>query len=181
MEKNKSSKLTEEKRKQIISGYENETEKMQFNFVIKGKPVPYARARFARAGRFVHCYNPKASIEENYKVQMKSQLDKKTAAVLNALLANENSDYTAEVDGEFYVPISKSETIANSALQEAKLIRPAIRNGDIDNYMKLVLDAMHGVVYNDDKIVTSIKAEKFYSYDPRSELKITLTIHHKAD
>lgn len=177
MEISKSSKLTEEKKKQILDEYEKATHQISFDFVIPGKPEPYARARFARAGKFVHCYNPKASIEAKYKVSMMDQLSHEHSEELKALLADEGSDYSASVCGRFYVPISKSDSIATTYLKEEGKIRPDIRNGDIDNYMKLVLDAMHGVVYNDDKLVTTINAEKYYSQNPRSELTVTLTIH----
>jgi Holliday junction resolvase RusA-like endonuclease len=179
MEISKSSKITDEKKAELIKEYDANTHEISFSFTIPGKPEPYARARFARAGKFVHCYNPKAAIEAKYNVSMKDQLSHENADELKKLLADENSDYSASVYGKFYVPISKSDSIATTVLKEAGKIRPDIRNGDIDNYMKLVLDAMHGVVYNDDKLVTTIHAEKYYSSNPRSELVVTLTIHDK--
>jgi Holliday junction resolvase RusA-like endonuclease len=179
MEKSKSDKLTDEKKQKILEDFDNKTRNISMSFVIPGKPEPYARARFARAGKFVHCYNPKASIEEKDRVIMKDQLSKENREKLNALLSDENADYSAEVYGRFYVPISKSDSITTTYLKEEGKIRPDIRNGDIDNYMKLILDAMHGVVYNDDKLVTTIHAEKLYSSNPRSELTVILDIHDK--
>jgi len=44
---------------------------------------------------------------------------------------------------------------------------------DIDNYAKLVLDSMEGIVYEDDKQIKRITIEKFYDKkSPRTEIII---------
>ena len=44
---------------------------------------------------------------------------------------------------------------------------------DIDNYAKLVLDSMEGIVYEDDKQIKRITIEKFYDKEsPRTEIII---------
>lgn len=45
---------------------------------------------------------------------------------------------------------------------------------DIDNYLKVALDALTGVVYEDDRQIKSLRAEKFYDpASPRIEILIT--------
>lgn len=41
--------------------------------------------------------------------------------------------------------------------KSSKLIAPA---GDLDNYVKLVLDSMNGLLYNDDKQIVRLSATK---------------------
>jgi Holliday junction resolvase RusA-like endonuclease len=43
---------------------------------------------------------------------------------------------------------------------------------DVDNVVKLVLDAMNGVFYLDDKQVVELHASKYYSDVPRIEVSI---------
>jgi Holliday junction resolvase RusA-like endonuclease len=43
---------------------------------------------------------------------------------------------------------------------------------DLDNVAKAVLDALNGVIYEDDKQVIKLVAEKKYSLDPRVEVYV---------
>lgn len=46
---------------------------------------------------------------------------------------------------------------------------------DIDNYLKVTLDSLTGVVYEDDKQIKYLRAEKFYDpINPRIEIIITI-------
>lgn len=144
----------------------------EIKFSINGKPIPYARARAGRNG----FYNPKAKEEQKYKNEFKHQLTQESYDRLKELMKDEESLYFVEVYGDFYVPIPKSDSKSLKELKLNQIIRPIIRNGDIDNYMKLVLDALHDVVYTDDKRVTSIKANKYYSDNPRSEITVKINV-----
>ena len=47
------------------------------------------------------------------------------------------------------------------------------RRRDVDNYNKLILDSLEGIVYEDDKQITKLTIEKHISPDsPRVEVKI---------
>lgn len=48
-----------------------------------------------------------------------------------------------------------------------------LKKPDIDNYVKLVLDALNGIAWEDDNAVASIAASKGYSFEPRTEVCIT--------
>jgi len=158
----------------IINEYNNDLFETnhRIDFNINEKPVPYARARQGKYG----FYNPKAAVEVKYRNLFKNQLSADDYKILKPLLENEDSEYYVEIIGNFYVPIPESDSIKTTILKEQGLIKPAIRNGDIDNYMKLILDALHDVIYTDDKRVTSIVANKLYSLNPRSEITINLQI-----
>lgn len=48
------------------------------------------------------------------------------------------------------------------------------RKRDVDNYNKLILDALSGIIYYDDKQITKISIEKLYDKEhPRIELTFT--------
>lgn len=169
----KISSLSENKKQEFLKQVNENIEEIKIKFIINEKPVPYARARLGRNKRF---YNPKTNVENKYKKICLNQLDENTYKKLQELIKDENKIFFVKANCEFYVPIQKNESIKNIFLKENKIIRPTIRNGDIDNYVKLILDSLHDVIYSDDKVVTSISAEKYFSIKPRSEINITITI-----
>ena len=76
----------------------------------------------------------------------------------------ENAFISVEVTA--YLPIPKSATKAAQAGMQAGRILPS-RKPDIDNILKVVLDALNGVAYKDDSRVVSVCAKKLYSNDPK--------------
>jgi Holliday junction resolvase RusA-like endonuclease len=70
-----------------------------------------------------------------------------------------------------YYPIPKSATKAQLAAMQAGKIFPS-RKPDIDNVLKVVLDALNGVAYKDDIRVVCVEAEKKYSFEPRLEIEV---------
>ena len=159
----------------IIHEYKKNINSHVIHFIINEKPIPYARARLGRSGIF---YNPKASIENKYRRIFSQELSVEDNQLLTKLLTSSTAKYHVEIKGRFYVSIPQADSAKTTLLKEKGIIRPELRNGDIDNYMKLILDALHKVLYNDDKIVMSIHAEKFYSINPRSEIDVTLYIEN---
>lgn len=58
-----------------------------------------------------------------------------------------------------------------SVKRDAPVTRP-----DIDNYAKLVLDALNGFVWNDDSQVTELHAEKLYALaEPGTSVRVERT------
>lgn len=70
-----------------------------------------------------------------------------------------------------YYPIPKSATKAAKAAMQAGKMFPS-RKPDIDNVLKVVLDALNGVAYKDDSRVVRVEAEKRYSFVPRLEIRL---------
>ena len=71
-----------------------------------------------------------------------------------------------EVAVTAHYPIPKSATKAATAGMQAGRILPS-RKPDIDNVLKVVLDALNGVAYKDDARVVSVSARKLYSLTPK--------------
>ncbi|WP_338230706.1 RusA family crossover junction endodeoxyribonuclease [Lactiplantibacillus paraxiangfangensis] len=46
---------------------------------------------------------------------------------------------------------------------------------DLDNYVKSFLDALHGIYWQDDALITDLTASKRYGRQPRIEIKVEET------
>lgn len=135
-------------------------------FIIPGIPVPQARPRAGkiqrgrRKGKTI-MYDPETS--RDYKSYV-------------SLIAKQHAPKTL-LEGnlraviKFYRQIPKSTTKKDRIEYLAGIQRPIVKP-DIDNYSKSVLDALNGIIYQDDSQVVSLQADKFYSDDPRVELTI---------
>ena len=66
------------------------------------------------------------------------------------------------------------QPLAGSVAVDVRVFRPT-RRGDLDNCLKVVLDAMKGIGYEDDSQIVKILAQRFDDKDnPRIELTISL-------
>ena len=71
----------------------------------------------------------------------------------------------------FYMPIPKSWSKKKQHQASIHSIQPTVKP-DVDNMLKLVKDALNGVIWKDDKQVVHVNARKLYSQDPRTEIFI---------
>jgi len=71
----------------------------------------------------------------------------------------------------FFVPIPKSFSGVRRGKANGNEILP-VTKPDLDNYVKLVMDAMNKVVYQDDNLVVDISAKKRYSDNPGTVVSI---------
>lgn len=70
-----------------------------------------------------------------------------------------------------YYAIPKSGSRKKKQLMEDGLIRPT-KKPDIDNVAKVYADALNGIAYHDDTQIVSLACEKYYSDQPRVEIRI---------
>lgn len=130
-------------------------------FTIYGEPVAQGRPRFSTAGGFAKAYDPPDSRE--YKKYVK-------------LLASQNRPHTP-IDGPvslklvIYRPLLKSMSKKKKAEAVAGTFRP-IKKPDVDNVAKGIMDAMTGIIWQDDKQVVSLQVSKYYSEQPRVEVQV---------
>jgi Holliday junction resolvase RusA-like endonuclease len=130
-------------------------------FTIPGEPVPQARPRASRQGNRVIMYDPPKSREYKQFV---------------ALIAKQHAPkipYEGELDVhlKIYRPIPKSTSKKNRELKNAGIKRPIVKP-DNSNYAKGIEDALNGIVYKDDSQIVDLRVSKFYSDDPRVEVRI---------
>lgn len=71
----------------------------------------------------------------------------------------------------FYMPIPKalSKVKKNTARLESDRWY-VTKKPDIDNLAKAVLDALNGIAFFDDGQIVKLELEKFYSFNPRTEI-----------
>lgn len=106
---------------------------------IPGEPVPMARARIARGGRGV--FTPPK--------QRKAKLD---VQKLLKTLKLEMLDAPLHVELDFYFTRAKSNKSAF-----------VTKRPDLDNLVKLILDAANELVWRDDSIIVSLACSKQYA------------------
>ena len=121
--------------------------------IINGKPKGKGRPRFYRG----HAVTPKPTRE--YEQLIKSMW-------VNSMLDGE-----IKVKIDIFYPLDSKANKAQKELMLANTVRPK-KKPDVDNVIKIVLDALNGVAYNDDAQVIEVIANKYYSDKPRLEIEV---------
>ena len=128
-----------------------------FNIV----PVAQGRPRISRVGDGVRAIDPAKSRE--YKASI---------GLIAALYCKEKlPDVPLDVEMTFVLPIPKSWSKKKRQEAIEKKIAPASRP-DLDNYIKAVLDALNGIVWEDDSAIVGIAARKTYGEKPMVQLTV---------
>lgn len=133
---------------------------MWFRFAIE--PVEQQRSRAVHRGKSIRLYDP-AKVKV-YKTQ------------LHDLASREyhGSPFkdAIKVELTFYRRIQKSVSNAEYERRLKNEVLPTVKP-DTDNFIKSTLDALTGVLWADDNIITDVVARKRYSDDPHVFVKIT--------
>jgi Holliday junction resolvase RusA-like endonuclease len=123
------------------------------------EPKPKGRPRMTRRGR---AYTPKRThdyeklISDYYKGNTTDYYD---SAIKVSLI--------------FYMPIPKSMSQKKRALMESGEIKCTAHTGDADNLAKAVTDALNGVAYEDDCLITDLHIKKRYGSFVGTEMTIS--------
>ena len=118
--------------------------------IIPNKPIALRRHRHTKSG---HSYNSQRELMDHVSFVVKSQWDKKPYSVPLRLFIS------------FFMPIAKSK---KKELQG----KPHAKRSDLSNLLKFYEDALNGVLWEDDAIISEIHAYKIYSKNPRTEIVI---------
>lgn len=129
------------------------------SFHIDGKPAPKERPRILRSGI---TYTPKKTLNAEKYIGYLASIAMGGKPLMEGPLI---VWYTAI----FPVPKSWSKQKKQEALS-GKLM--PICRPDIDNCVKLALDAMNGIVYKDDSQIVILHMKKKYGETPKSMLTI---------
>ena len=77
------------------------------------------------------------------------------------------------VEADFYLAIPKNTSKKQREKMLSGEVRPAKRNGDVDNLTKTVLDSGNGVIFEDDAQVVELMGRKFYGEQERTVIRVT--------
>ena len=126
---------------------------MMQSFTVYGQPVAKGRPRLGANG---HTYTPEKTREAEHMIQRCASL---------AHLKPMHDPVVVEINFYFSIPKSWSKR----AKEEARLMHvlPA-HKPDIDNCIKLVLDALNKLAWDDDTQVVGVVARKYYADVPRT-------------
>lgn len=124
-------------------------------FTVKGKVRGKARPRFYNG----HAVTPKET--KDYEA---------TIAYEYLHAKGKLTERPIEVSIIVRLAVPKSESISRQTLKIQSL-RPT-KKPDIDNIAKVVLDALNGVAYVDDKQVVELRVSKRWSFDEELEIDV---------
>lgn len=130
---------------------------------IVGEPVAAGRPRFNNRGGFARAYDPLKSRE--YKKKIKKQASKQIPKDYQPFIG------AIKVDICVYRKIQKSVSKKEYARRLSNEVRPTVKP-DTDNYIKIILDGLNGLVWLDDNQITDVSAHKYYSDKPRVEVEV---------
>ena len=125
-------------------------------FVVEGTAVPKQRPRIS--GRTAYTPKKTRDYEERVRQAFRSNYYGFTPLFMRGTAVK------ACIQVIQQIPKSWSNTKHLKAAQG--LIMPTSRNGDLDNIAKSILDALNGLVYEDDSQVTMLMISKQYGNDP---------------
>ena len=134
--------------------------KQMAHLVIIGEPVPAGRPRFTRQG---HAFDPKKSRDYKRIVSLEAAKQYHGPMLEHKPL---------RVDIRVYRPIQTSISKLKHRRRAEGLERPIVKP-DTSNYVKLIEDALTGIVWKDDNLITDLVASKWYSDEPRIEVTVT--------
>lgn len=130
-------------------------------FHIDINPVPKGRPKFSKIGGFVRTYTPKKT--QDFETEVRE--------AAKQAMNREPLEGPLAVYLYFRLPIPKSYPKKRIAACLSGSDRPT-KKPDLDNLAKSVLDALNGVIYQDDSQIVSLHMTKVYSQHPGIDLLI---------
>jgi Holliday junction resolvase RusA-like endonuclease len=136
-------------------------------FEIPGEPTPKARPRFRIIGK------GKAQRVMTYNTAETVQAEKKVSCYF---LKHHPGFRPLEAE-PLRVSVTAIHSIPKSWTKKRKqecitVMQPKITRPDGDNILKLVTDALNGVAYKDDGLITEMNIKKFYGSEPMTIVEI---------
>lgn len=127
------------------------------NFVIQGNPVGKARPRFTKQG-YAYTDEKTKAYEQLVRIMYRSKYRGQPKA-------------TGNVNVEIRITISVPKSATKKEREVLLSARP-MKKPDLDNVAKIILDALNGVAYEDDKQVTSLTIYREWGETPQVEVWI---------
>lgn len=131
---------------------------LTLNLIIPGHPRPLPRPRFFRGG----IYNPAGGATRTFQGQVRLLIQQQGQATITPFL---QAHVPVQMKIRFFLkrPVSHfvGHTRGEGRLKTQALAMPFSPWGsDIDNMAKFVLDALHGIAYENDRQVVALELQK---------------------
>lgn len=135
---------------------------MKIELTVPGDPQGKQRAKTFKRGDFVGAYTPRKTV--NYEIYIKE------------LFVDKYPDFMP-LEGPLMLQFTAYVSIPSSTSQKKRLLMldGAIipeKKPDVDNILKIIMDALESVAYRRDSQIAIAIASKLYSERPRLELRI---------
>jgi Holliday junction resolvase RusA-like endonuclease len=130
---------------------------MSISFIVYGEPVAKGRPRYTKSG---HCYTPAKTAKWEANV----------ACLARRAKGSQFFDGPVNMRLSFIFGMPKNWPKGKRELWEGL---PCTKKPDLDNVVKLVLDALNNAgVWADDSYVTDLSTRKVWGVEPRTEIII---------
>lgn len=135
---------------------------MQIKLEILGNPLALKRHRTFRRGNFVGQYDPSQNEKKDFLLTVQNKAPEKpiTGSVMLTLVF-----FMARPKGHYGTGKNTGILKPNTPLWHTK--RP-----DLSNLTKFVEDALNGIFWSDDSVISKLTAIKIYDEKPRTEILI---------
>ena len=135
----------------------------EFELYVSGEPVAQGRPRFSTVHGFPQAIDPAKSREFKH---------------ILAKMARERMAQDSQMQGPLCLFLKVYRVPPKSWAKYRRRDAIAFSEGittkpDLDNYVKIVLDALNGVVFSDDSSIVKICASKRWSDRPGMHIRIT--------
>lgn len=130
--------------------------------VIEGDPIAKNRPRFKRVGSFVQTYDSQS--------KEKAQIKRKMLKELSNYSFSRRFQGALSLTLNFFTKIPKS---ISKKKQKELIDAPNAKRPDLDNYVKMYLDVMNKLIYEDDGQIFELRCKKLFSENPRVEIVVS--------
>ena len=135
----------------------------QIKFTIPGPPKGKGRPRVVNRGGFSKAYTPKDTVAYENLVKMEYGYQVK------GFRFPEDAQLDMRILAFYSIPKSVSKKKRGQML--TGMVRPT-KKPDMDNVVKIIADSLNQIAYKDDTQIVDCQCRKFYSDDPRVEVRI---------
>lgn len=129
---------------------------------IPGEVVAKGRPRFSRHGGTVRTHTPNKTLNYERLVKMHAIQHQPKEPIDDAI--------------KVAICIHKKPPNSWSKIKKSRALDGDIKlttKPDIDNYAKAILDAMNGIIFKDDNLITELTVKKIYSDEHKAVVNIT--------
>jgi Holliday junction resolvase RusA-like endonuclease len=146
------------------------------DFTVAGPPIPMPRPRFRlilRPVPRVMVWNPAENDQLLFNRSARSLMRGETFP-----LHGDNAKVAIGITFRFRRPDSHFRGRNRNLVILPRYLEARVTGGDVDNHVKYVLDALNGVLYDDDRQVVMISACKVWAEDPNSAGSTTVAVRN---